>query len=71
MPRPGVGSILWVHQGRSGHEDRWMCGGHVEIRREEIASTAASALIAELNQELTARYPEEGATTLDWTLRSW
>jgi putative acetyltransferase len=34
----------------------------VEIRREELTSATAQALIGALNAELTARYPEEGAT---------
>jgi GNAT superfamily N-acetyltransferase len=33
----------------------------IEIRREEIASPIARALIADLNAELTDLYPEEGA----------
>ena len=33
-----------------------------EIRREELGSPAAAALIAALNAELSATYPEEGAT---------
>jgi GNAT superfamily N-acetyltransferase len=34
----------------------------VEIRREELTSATAQGLIRALNAELTARYPEEGAT---------
>jgi GNAT superfamily N-acetyltransferase len=33
----------------------------IEIRREEITSPIARALIADLNAELSALYPEEGA----------
>lgn len=32
-----------------------------DIRREELQSPVAQTLIAALNEELTARYPEEGA----------
>ena len=35
--------------------------GPIEIRRENLASPAAAQLIAALNAELAARYPEEGA----------
>ena len=34
----------------------------IEVRREEITSAMAQALILALNEELTAQYPEEGAT---------
>jgi GNAT superfamily N-acetyltransferase len=34
----------------------------IEIRREPLESAVVTALIQELNTELTARYPEEGAT---------
>jgi putative acetyltransferase len=33
----------------------------VDVRREEITSPVAGALIAELNAELAKQYPEEGA----------
>jgi putative acetyltransferase len=33
----------------------------IETRRESVSSDVASALIAALNSELLARYPEEGA----------
>jgi putative acetyltransferase len=36
-------------------------GDRIEIRREEITSPIARALIADLNAELSAMYPEEGA----------
>ena len=36
-------------------------GGPVDIRREEITSNVAGALIAALNAELTKMYPEDGA----------
>lgn len=34
----------------------------VEIRREDLASSVATSLIADLNAELSAMYPEPGAT---------
>jgi GNAT superfamily N-acetyltransferase len=34
---------------------------HFEIRPEELSSTAAQALIRDLNAELSHRYPEQGA----------
>lgn len=34
----------------------------IEIRREEITSAAAQSLILALNEELSAQYPEAGAT---------
>jgi putative acetyltransferase len=40
----------------------WKGGGlDVDVRREDLASPVAGALIAALNAELTERYPEEGA----------
>jgi GNAT superfamily N-acetyltransferase len=45
------------------HSAPWRASGAVapiDIRREEITSAAASALIAELNAELTRIYPEDG-----------
>jgi GNAT superfamily N-acetyltransferase len=36
-------------------------GEGIEIRREEITSPMARALISDLNAELAAMYPEEGA----------
>jgi GNAT superfamily N-acetyltransferase len=36
-------------------------GDRIEIRREAITSPIARALIADLNAELSAMYPEEGA----------
>lgn len=35
---------------------------HIDIRREDVTSPVAAALIGALNAELTATYPEEGAT---------
>ncbi|MDQ6801951.1 MAG: GNAT family N-acetyltransferase [Acidobacteriota bacterium] len=34
----------------------------LDVRREEISSSTATALIAALNAELKSQYPEEGAT---------
>jgi len=40
----------------------WKTGaGEMDVRREDLASPVAGALIAALNAELTERYPEEGA----------
>jgi len=39
----------------------WKETGAVDIRREELSSPEAAALIAALNADLSARYPEEGA----------
>ena len=36
--------------------------GTIEIRREALGSPVAASLIRSLNAELSARYPEEGAT---------
>lgn len=36
--------------------------GELAIRRTELTSSEAAALIAALNAELSARYPEDGAT---------
>jgi GNAT superfamily N-acetyltransferase len=40
----------------------WKTGaGEMDVRREDLASPVAGALIAALNAELTERYPEEGS----------
>jgi putative acetyltransferase len=39
-----------------------MHDGNVLVRREDLGSAVAAALIGELNAELLRTYPEEGAT---------
>jgi len=41
----------------------------IELRRDDISSPVASALIAELNAELSALYPTPGATHFTLTAR--
>jgi GNAT superfamily N-acetyltransferase len=48
-------------RGRGPPKGGCVRGNDVELRREDLASAVASALIAALNAELTERYPEEGA----------
>ena len=51
-----------VRQGNLEGKRLEMRDDGVEIRREDIGSPVAAALILALNEELAGRYPEEGAT---------
>jgi len=50
-----IGSASWKDR------DAAVRDAAVDVRREDITSSAAAALIAALNAELSERYPEEGA----------